>query len=327
MVSRFPILVALATIILWGSDAIAQVDRHLAPLISAQSPNLELRLTTNTGLRHGGFPVAVGVDSIGLAPSPGAPVTIRFALADVMAAEQRRTGTSRGWTAGSTAGAVAGGVLGSLLMLLLSDIDDTGTGGNDDEIARIAGGGLATATVGAVALGGVGAMIGSSTHAWYRLDPRPRIAPPVQRLELAAGIAATDNTADDPHDDLHLRLSAPRRLASWLDGGPEIAWFRLGATSEAQGIRTTTRDTWSAGLIFRAQPSGPGLAPFLTVGLGAYTREDTWLGMSGGLGLRWRSLGGHDLSAEVRSHVRSSGLDAEPTNGMVTVTLGWSVGL
>ena len=125
------------------------------------------------------------------------------------------------------------------------------------------------------------------------------------------------------YDDLHLRLFLPRRLGSWVEAGPDLGWMRLGTYSESwDGRSASVSDTWQAGGTARfAIPAG-GLEPYVTLGLGWYHREDSWLGMNWGLGVRMNRV-----TAEVRGHYRSSGLDAEPSNSVMTVACGWACDL
>lgn len=280
---------------------------------------LRVRLDDGFGLE--GYCAAVTADSLVLAREPGGPRLAACALDAILEVQRQGGGAGRGWTVGRNVGAVGGAVAG---LLFAAMVDAVGEGEDDPTTASYAASTLAVATVGAVGIGGIGALINSRGDAWYDLPPaEPRRR---QRLGVAAGLARSDGLVDgEGHDGLHLRTWLPRRISGFVDVGPEATWSDLGAvTGNWHGDTAEVEDTWSLGLAARFGPGGPGFAPFASAGLGWYAREDSWLGANLGLGLRWQQPSGGGFDLELRWHDRSSGIDAEPSNSIMTVTAGWT---
>lgn len=284
-------------------------------------PSLLLEITTDDGAVRTGYPAVAGPDSVGLADAPDGPLRLSVAADDVVRVRQRRAADARGWRTGGAIGAVGAGVLGGLLAVVVSETSDENTW--EDTTAPFAGAAVGFAAAGAAVGGGLGALIGSGTQAWY--DLADRVPAPVRpwRLEPQAGLAAANDLGGDKYDDLHLRLFLARRFGSWCEAGPDLGWMRLGTYRESRdGQVTSVNDTWQAGATARFTLPAGGVEPFVSLGLGWYHREDSWLGTNIGLGFR---IG--RATAEVRTHYRSSGIDGEPSNGLLTVSAGWAFDL
>ena len=316
-------LAALPLLLILPGVAFADDAGDWARRLLAQPADVRLRVHLDDGFGFEGYRASVDADSLVLVREPGGTRVAACALDAIVAVQRQGGGAGRGWAVGRNVGAVAGAVTGFLFAAL---VDAVGEGEDSPTAASYAASTVGMATLGAVAAGGIGALIASGGEAWYDLppaDPRSR-----QRLGVAAGLARGEDAGGEGYDGLHLRTWLPRRVSGFVDVGPEATWSDLsGFTSSWEGYTADVKDTWSLGLAARFAPSGPGLAPFASAGLGWYHREDSWLGVNLGLGLRWQQPSGSGCDLELRWHSRSSGLDAEPGNGIMTVTAGWTFAL
>ena len=311
---------AMVLLLILPGMARADAAGDWARRLLAQPAEARLRVQLDDGYRCEGYRADVSADSLVLAGEPGGTGVTACALEAIVSVERQGGGAGRGWTVGRNVGAVTGAVTGLLFAAL---VDAVGEGEDSPTAASYAAATVGLATVGAVGVGGLGALVNSGGEAWYDLPPaEPRSR---QRLGVAAGLARGDDAGGEGYDGLHLRTWLPRRVSGFVDVGPEATWSDLGGfTSSWEGYTADVNDTWSLGLAARFAPAGPGLAPFASAGLGWYHREDSWLGVNLGLGLRWQQPSGSGCDLEVRWHSRSSGLDAEPSNGIMTVTAGWT---
>jgi len=312
----FLALALIPSLVLMSGTATATGDWSSA--ILRQDPGLLLEITTDDGIVRTGYAAAATADSLGLAPAPGQPARATVAVTEIVRVRQQRSAAARGWRTGGTIGGVTGAAFGLLASLFINAVSDENTW--DNTSAPYVASAVGFAALGAATLGGAGALIGSGSETWYDLETGPAAPPSAWRLEPQAGLAAADDAGGDKYDDLHLRLFLPRRLGSWVEAGPDLGWMRLGTYSESwDGRSASVSDTWQAGGTARfALPIG-GVEPYVTLGLGWYHREDSWLGTNWGLGVRINRV-----TAEVRGHYRSSGLDAEPSNSVMTVACGWT---
>ncbi|MCP4572292.1 MAG: hypothetical protein GY838_08050 [bacterium] len=313
------ILVLLLVPLLLSS---ARADEDWAIRVLRLDPGLLLEITTDDGAVHTGFPAPAAGDSVGLAAISGQPAREALAAGEILLVRQQRSTSARGWRTGSTIGAASGGVLGLLFALAASDLADENT--IEGTVAPFAGMTIGSASVGATIVGSIGALIGSGSETWYDLDVRAAVPLCAWRLEPQLGMSAADDIGGDKYDDLHLRLFVPRRLKSWLEAGPDVGWMRLGTYREHwSGRAASVHDTGHAGATARVTLPAGGIEPFVSLGLGWYHRENSWLGTAIGMGVR-----SGRATAEVRSHHRSSGaVDPQPTNDMLTVTVGWAFDL
>ncbi len=318
-----PALFALLLLVPCAAAADDDDAAGWARRLLAQPTDVLLRVRLDDGFGREGYRGAVTADSLVLAHEPGGTRLGACALAAIVAVERRGGGAGRGWAVGRNVGAIGGAVVGLLFAAL---VDAVGEGEDEPTAASYAAATVGLATVGAVGIGGIGALINSGADEWYPLPPaEPRRR---QRLALGGGLARGDGAGGVGYDGLTLRTWLPRRVAGAIDLGPEATWSNLGGTtSHWDGTTAEVKDTWSLGLAARFAPAGPGLAPFASAGLGWYAREDSWLGVNLGLGLRWQKPSGDGFDLELRWHSRSSGLDAEPGNGIMTVTAGWTFAL
>lgn len=230
---------------------------------------------------------------------------------------EQHSASLRGWQTGSQLGAVAGGTLGLLLGLAVDSIGEANLG---DTVLPNIGLTVGFAAAGAVGAGGIGALVGSAGKAWYPPGGSERAR---WRLEPHLGLAAADDLDYELYERLHLRAFVPRRFGRWFEAGPDLAWMGLGRDMESWDGRTaSTDDTWQAGATARAWVPGGMVEPFFTFGLGWYYRSYSLLGSNYGIGLRMARI-----SCEVRHHIRSSGLDEEPSNNMTTVSMAWAIDL
>ncbi len=314
------LLGALALALLAGGTAWAADARDLARGLAGQPGGVRLRLHLDDGSVIEGRLAGASADSVRLVLVPeGRPVA--FPLASVAGIRREGGAAGRGWRIGRNVGIIGGALAGFLFAAL---IDAVGEGPDEVTTASFAALTVGAAATGAVAAGGAGALLASGGRHWHDLvpaAPRPR-----QRIAVQAGLARAKDIGGRGYDGAHLRLWLPRRVAGAVDLGPEASWSDLArVSSDWDGDHAEVGGTWSAGLAARLGPAAPGCAPFAALGLGWYGREDRWLGISYGLGLRWRRASGAGFDLEVRFHTRSSGLDPEPANGLVTVTAGWTL--
>lgn len=285
-----------------------------------------------------GTMLRVGLADGGLVTGPLAEVTADSVIVGGSAAGPRRAcallaierverlggGAARGWRTGSIVGTIVGGLTG---LFAATVVDAIGEGDENVTTADYAAAGVAFATAGAVAVGGLGALVASGGDRWYAIAPAGPLAPPSTTFSLQAGLAAGSAPGGDDSQGLHLRGWLPHRFGSSLVAGPEMTYSAAGGTyAEGGGPVTQVHDTGSLGLAGRLAPTGTGLAPFLSAGLGWYHRDDDWLGLNLGLGLLWRTRGGTEWIVEMRRHTRASGLDAEPSNSITSVAVGWTLG-
>ena len=251
-------------------------------------------------------------------PVPAEPDTTPPAVENLREGWEQDSAARRGWQTGTGIGAAAGGVFGLLASLFLDSLGESNTG---DTLAPNIGLTVGFAAAGAVAVGAIGALIGSGFETWY--PPHSPTATARWRLEPHVGLAVTDDLDSVLYEDLHLRIFVPRRLGRWFEAGPDLGWMRLGTYLESwEGRTATTDDTWQAGATARAFVPGGALEPFFTFGLGWYYRGDSYLGTNYGLGLR---LG--PASLEVRSHDLSADIDQVLSNSLTTVSFGMAFGL
>ena len=156
-------------------------------------------------------------------PGRAEPAATPPALENLREGWEQRSAARRGWQTGTGIGAAAGGLFGLLGSLYLDSIGESNQG---DTLAPNIGLTVGFAAVGAVTVGGIGALIGSGFQAWYETDDPA--APVRWRLEPHLGLAATDDLDGVLYEDLHLRVFAPRRLGRWFVAGPDLGWMRLG---------------------------------------------------------------------------------------------------
>jgi len=252
------------------------------------------------------------------APSPAEIRDEPPAMETLREGWEQRSAALRGWQTGTGIGAAAGGVFGLLASLYLDSIGDSNQG---DTLAPNVGLTLGFATAGAVVAGGLGALISSGFDAWY--PPDEQGIPARWRLEPQLGWSITDDLDSKAYEDLHLRVFLPRRFGSWFEAGPDLGWMGLGSDLQSwEGHSATVNDTWQIGATARVIAPGAAIEPFFTFGLGWYYRDDSYLGLNYGLGLRVKRA-----SLEVRSHFRSIDIDPVPSNSLTTVSCGWAFDL
>ena len=289
-------------------------------LLAAQPSHQRLEVHLDSGMTLTGYPVRVAGEGVALSRTMGGDAGEVLPTDQILQIRQERSSASRGWKTGGAIGAGVGALFGLLATTFVIEVGDDNTW--DDATLPYIASMVGFATVGVVAGGGLGALIGSGGLSWYELNPLPATSRP-WRLEPQLGLAAADDLSGNMYDSAYLRVYVPRRFGTWAEVGPDLGWMRLGTSMEDQQGRTATvNDTWQAGLTARFTIPAGGLEPYGTFGLGWYHREDSWLGPSFGLGVRLDRA-----TAEVRTHFRSADIDPEPSNSMTTVAFGWAFDL
>lgn len=263
---------------------------------------------------------------------PG-PLT-QHALSDVARVREWRSNVNRGAGWGAASGGVILGGFGVLVGLYAAGVNSPAA----SDVAPVVAGGLAGAAIGALAGatlgGGVGALVYSWHEIWPTADQRREDqvvpaernwTPAPTRLGLFAGFGRTTRLASDvtrPTGRVSLRQNWGRTMRV----GPEFGYYDFGGhvvsrTSDLTGA-DTTENLAHFGVALDLHARSPGLAPFLTIGLGWYLHDDAYAGAHAGGGLRWQYSHGHDLELELRYHFNLTDVDSPFFGRFWTLGLG-----
>ena len=331
---RIPVPLLIVVICLCFSQAAVGQTGSLMGVLRERPADRLLELTLTDGQFIRGYPITVHNDTLHLRRDRnGGPVRALF-LADIIRVREWHSSTARGAGWGAGTGAVILGGFGTLLGLYVA-------GGNPNthsDLGPVVGLTLVGAATGALAGGLVGGGVGALVNSWHQVWPPDGAAPlpdlPVDSENTRLGLfAGAGRTLLDDYEVTRFvgRISLHKTLSEKVSLGPEIGYHHFGGHIVTHGpgsVEVSSKDNL---LLFALGTNlhwdGPSLAPFVTVGVGWFLSNNTYVGGHAGGGLRWQAGRGTDLELDLRYHFSFTDVDDDGVDRFWTLGLGFGFGI